>query len=117
MQSYLPDFAHDGRIYTGWTEADALSAGVPQITIDAAKLADARARMGCTPRQARLVLAAEGLLDDVTAWVATQDQATQLTWEYATVVLRMDPIILAAGTALSMSDTDLDDLFTAAAAL
>jgi hypothetical protein len=111
------NFTYNDQSYINWTSEEALLAGIPQETVDAAVLAASRAAMHCTPRQARLALAAEGLLDDVTDWVATQDQATQLTWEYATVIQRTDPIIAVAGTALSLSDADLDDIFTAAAAL
>jgi hypothetical protein len=110
-------FTHDNKSYVNWTAEEALLAGVPQGTVDAAVLACARAAMHCTPRQARLALAAADLLGDTTTWVATQDEATQITWEFATVIQRTDPIIIAAGTALSLSDTDLDDLFTAAVAL
>jgi hypothetical protein len=34
----IPTFLYNGLWYTGWTEEDALAAGVPQGTIDAALL-------------------------------------------------------------------------------
>ena len=106
-----------GKSYIAYSEEALLAAGIAQEDIDAAKLAALRAKMVCTPRQARLALLAEGLLDDVTAWIATQDQATQVAWEFASVCSRTDPIVIAAGVALALTESDLDDLFTAAAAL
>lgn len=70
-----------------------------------------------TPLQARKAMIAAGLLDTVEAWVADQDQAQRLAWEYATVIERDDPVIAAAATALDMTDAEVDALFIAAAQL
>lgn len=70
-----------------------------------------------TIRQAKLVLLAAGLLDDVDAAVAGADRATQIEWEFSTEVRRDWPTLVAMATALGMSDSQLDDLFVAGAQL
>ena len=64
-----------------------------------------------TIRQAKLVLLAAGLLDDVDAAVAQADRATQIEWEYATEVRRDWPTLIALASELGMSDESLDELF------
>ena len=66
----------------------------------------------CTPLQARRALRQLGVIDAVNAYVATQPGDVQDAWEYASVILKTDPLIVAAGAALSLN---LDDLFTLAA--
>ena len=68
-------------------------------------------------RQAKLVLLAAGLLDDVDAAVAGADRATQIEWEYAQEVSRTWPSLVAMATALGMTDAQLDDLFIQGAKL
>lgn len=70
-----------------------------------------------TIRQAKLVLHAAGLLDDVDAAVAAADRATQIDWEYATEIHRDWPTLVAMATALGMTDAQLDDLFIEGAKL
>lgn len=67
-----------------------------------------------TPRQARLALNAAGLLDAVNAAVNAAGGETLITWEYATEVLRTDPLITTLGVALNLSSTQIDGLFTTA---
>lgn len=64
-----------------------------------------------TIRQAKLVLLAAGLLDDVDAAVAAAGRATQIEWEYCTEVNRQWPTLIALSTALGMSSDSLDGLF------
>ena len=64
-----------------------------------------------TIRQAKLVLLAAGLLDDVDAAVAQANRATQIEWEYATSVERTWPTLVVMATALGMTDEQLDNLF------
>ncbi len=45
-----------------------------------------------------------------------QDKA-QIEWEYATTFNRLHPLIGTVGTALGLSDTQIDSLWVAAAAL
>ncbi len=70
-----------------------------------------------TMRQARLALLGAGLLDAVSAAVASAGQAAQIEWEYAAVVERNYGLIPAMAAALGMKDEQVDALFVAAAAL
>lgn len=70
-----------------------------------------------TPRQCRLILAQQGLLDSVEAMIASQDKATQITWEYALEFRRDDPLLTALGKNLGLSDEQIDEFFIAASAL
>ena len=66
-------------------------------------------------RQARLALLAADLLDDVGAAIVQADRAVQIEWEYATVVDRASPLVEAVGTALGLTDVQIDALFADAA--
>lgn len=70
-----------------------------------------------TIRQAKLVLLAAGLLDDVDAAVKQADRATQIEWEYATEIKRTWPTLLNMQTLLNMSDEQVDTLFIQGALL
>lgn len=70
-----------------------------------------------TMRQARLALLAVGLLPAVTAAIAAAGDAAQIEWEYANEVLRASGLVPAMATALGMTETQIDELFIAAAAL
>lgn len=70
-----------------------------------------------TPRQVRLGLLAEGLLDAVDAYVATQPRAVQLEWEYAGEIRRDNLLMLAAAPALGKTHAELQQLLTYAATL
>lgn len=70
-----------------------------------------------TPRQVRLLLLQQGLLANVEQLMATQDQASQITWQYASEFLRNDPLLNNLATNLGLSEEQIDQFFTAAAAL
>ena len=70
-----------------------------------------------TPRQVRLALLAEGLLDAVDAYVASQPRAVQLEWEYAGEIRRDNLLMLAAAPALGKTPAELQQLLTYAATL
>lgn len=74
-----------------------------------------------TMRQARLALLGAGLLSSVNAAIASlpspQKEAAQIEWEYAAVVDRNAGLVPAMGSALGMTEVQLDDLFIAAGAL
>jgi hypothetical protein len=82
-----------------------------------AEAAQWRAAMSCTPRQARLALAGAGLLTAVEAFVAANDAATQIEWEYASEIKRDWPPVMAFAAANEISDEQLDALFALAASL
>ncbi len=79
----------------------------------------AAAQPAVTMRQARLVLNAAGLLDDVAAAIAALSEpaktAAQIEWEYSQEVHRNHGLVLSLAPALGLDDAALDALFTAAA--
>jgi hypothetical protein len=70
-----------------------------------------------SPRQIKLALLGAGLLDEVEAFAAQADRATQISWEYATAFLRDDALLNAMAAAFGVSGDQLDQLFRTAAAL
>lgn len=74
-----------------------------------------------TRRQARLALLGAGLLDDAEAALNNLDEpqrtAALIEWQDASVFQRDHPLIAAIGGALGLSESQVDDLFTQAAAL
>lgn len=70
-----------------------------------------------TPRQVRLLLLSQGLLSQVEALIAQQDEATKITWAYASEFRRDDPLLISLAQSLSLSDQQLDEFFIAAASL
>ena len=87
----------------------------------AAAAAEAEARRitaTVTPRQARLVLLQAGHLDAVETMLALpENRAAQITWEYALEIKRSDPLIVAIGGALGLTEAEIDALFEAAKVL
>ena len=74
-----------------------------------------------TMRQARLALLGAGLLSTVQAAIAAltspQKEAAEIEWEYAQEVQRNHGLVPAMAQALGMTESQIDDLFIAAAAL
>lgn len=70
-----------------------------------------------TSRQAKLVLLAAGLLDDVDAAVAAADRVTQIEWEYAVEVNRNWPTLVTLAASMGISTESLDGLFIEGATL
>ena len=74
-----------------------------------------------TMRQARLALLGAGLLASVDAAIASLPEPTKsaamIEWEYAAVVQRNSGLVPAMGTALGMTEQQLDELFIAASQL
>jgi hypothetical protein len=70
-----------------------------------------------TPRQVRLILLQQGLLANVEAMIAQQDEATKITWEFASEFRRDDPLLLSLAQNLGLTDEQIDDFFIAAARL
>ena len=68
-------------------------------------------------RQARLALAQAGLLDQVNAAVAASDQATQITWDYATEISSNHPMLAAVAAKLNLPLAQIVQLFQTAATL
>jgi hypothetical protein len=70
-----------------------------------------------SPAQARIALHNADLLDQVEAAVASAGIVTQIAWAQATAIERDSPTVAALSAALGLSDGQLDDLFTAGAAI
>lgn len=74
-----------------------------------------------TMRQARLALLAAKILGDVAPALAAlpspHRDAAEIEWEYASEVRRDAPLIAALGSALGLTEDQIDDLFEAAAVL
>lgn len=105
----FPEYTNEEGVVV--TEAEQIAA------YEAQRAADRRVTMACTPRQARLALASQGLYEAVqTTVVAISDEA-RIEWEYATTVERTSPLIDVMKSSLGMSDEDLDNLFELAVTL
>ena len=83
----------------------------------AEQLAQRRAALSCTPRQARLALSQQGLLAAVEAFVAAGSDALRIEWQYATEIRRTWPPVAEFAVANDLSDEALDALFELAATL
>lgn len=70
-----------------------------------------------TPRQVRLLLLSQNLLDQVEAMIQQQDRATQITWEFAIEFKRTDPLLQALAGNIGLSQEQLDQFFIAASQL
>ena len=70
-----------------------------------------------TPRQVRLLLLSQGLLANVEAMIASQDEATKITWQYASEFKRDDPLLNSLAANLGLSSEQIDGFFIAAAAI
>jgi len=74
-----------------------------------------------TMRQARLALLGAGLLAQVDAAIEAlpepQKSAARIEWDYSSEVHRDRAFVQQLGAALGLTDQQLDDLFTQAAAL
>ncbi len=74
-----------------------------------------------TMRQARLALLQAGMLTQVNTAIANMaapdGDAARITWEFSSEVRRDNPLIGQLATALGLTSTQLDQLFTTAATL
>jgi len=70
-----------------------------------------------TPNAARKAINAAGLRQAVEAAVAAASQDVKDDWEYAPVIRRNSPTVLALAAALGLSEAQLDALFISAAEL
>lgn len=82
-----------------------------QEAVDALDVLAPPVPQAVTPRQARLALLQAGLLDAVEAKIKTQDRASQIGWEYGSLITRDDPLMLALGSQLGLTDAAIDLLF------
>lgn len=66
-----------------------------------------------TPRQVRLVLNANNLRSAVEAAVAASDQNTKDMWEFSSIFLRSDPVLVAMAEQIGITSEQLDQMFIA----
>ena len=69
-----------------------------------------------SPAQMRVALHRAGLLATVQA-IADAAPEAKIIWEYATVILRSSPLISAMSGQSGLTETEIDALFVAAAAI
>jgi len=74
-----------------------------------------------TPRQARLALLAEDLLDAVESAFAKlpeqQRKAAQIEWQHASAIERNSPLVSQFGPLLGLTEAQIDELFVSGAQL
>lgn len=70
-----------------------------------------------TPRQTRLLLLQQNKLAEVEAMIAQQDEATRITWEYALVFMRDDPLLNSLAANMGWTSSELDAFFIQASSL
>lgn len=85
-------------------------------TIDPATLPPVVPTM-VTPRQVRLLLLQQDLLDEVETLIASQPREIQIAWEYALEFQRNDPLLNTLAQNLNLTEQELDNFFIAAANL
>lgn len=68
-------------------------------------------------RQFKLQLLAAGLIDEVEAWIAQQDRATRISYEYSGSFVKSSLMMQAGFAAMGFTSEQVDEFFTAASAL
>ncbi len=84
---------------------------------DTAAITREREQMIVSPFQAKAALTAAGYMASVETIIAAADATTQLAWNEAIEFKRNSPTITTLGAALGLSETQIDDLFRAAAVI
>jgi len=102
----------DGKLFTAPTAVPPTQEELDAIAAQA--LAYARSRMVASAFQTREALDLVGKLDAVEAAILQADATTKRAWTYATEFRRGSPTIATMATALSLTDEDVDALFTLA---
>lgn len=67
-----------------------------------------------TPRQVRLLLLSQNLLPQVEAMIAASDQATKITWEFASEFRRDELLLNTLGHSLGLTKAQIDQFFISA---
>lgn len=96
----------------------AYDAEQPQPLTDAEKLAKERDEMIVSAFQAKAALMQSNYYDQVVSYMETSaDAVTKLAWDTATEFRRRSPTVASLASLLSLSETDIDDLFRLAATI
>lgn len=111
-------------LYDGWSCVDQNFTGsVPDADASEWRWSDGqivavpKVPASVTPRQVRLLLLSQNLLSQTEALIAASDDATKITWQYASEFRRDDPLLGALAQQLGLTDEQVDQFFIAAAAL
>ncbi|QAZ46155.1 hypothetical protein [Mesorhizobium sp. Pch-S] len=89
----------------------------PSIIITAEQKAAALIPSSVSARQFKLQLLAAGLLDQVEAWIAAQDQAVQIAYANSGTFVRSEPMMQTGFSALGFTPQQIDAFFVAASQL
>lgn len=100
------------RVGNTWTQQWQVVAVAPEIATE--RMNTWRAGLVCSPAQCRLALLNAGLLDTVEDWIAAQTRTTQIEYASRTEWRRTWPLVVSAGAAFGLTDTDLDAIFVQA---
>lgn len=84
------------------------------IKIDPSRI---RIPQNVTARQFKLQLVAAGLIDQVDGWIATQDRATQVAYEYSGTFVRNESMMQEGFAAMGFTSEQVDAFFLAASKL
>ena len=110
-----------GNDYGGWKMVERwLDVGNATTSFDGTKVIVVRPvaiPQSVTPRQARLALNAADMLAQVETAIASADKATQIAWEFASVINRNDALVTAISAGLNLTSDQIDALFIQAATL
>ena len=87
------------------------------IKIDQNKLREISIPTSVSMYQARIALQQAGLLATVQAGISQMSEEAQIKWEFAPTVKRGDALTTAMASALSLTEEQLDALFTTASAI
>lgn len=90
------------------TQAEAHAAAIAELT-------GAPRPGSVTARQIRIALIESGIDLDAIPLILAGDPEALVNWEYADTILRDHPLVASLGTALGMSDVQIDALFALAA--
>ena len=76
-------------------------------------IVETKTPLQCTPAQMRLTLHRAGLLATVQA-IADGDPEASIVWEYATLIVRDSPFIIALEAQSGLTGAEIDAIFAAA---
>ena len=89
---------------------------LPKTEVEIVEYRKSQVPQSITPLQAKLQLLKLGLLDEVEALV-TGDRASQLYWEYASVVERDNAVLLLMANSIGLTSEQVDEMFMEASKL
>lgn len=98
-------------------ERDATPEEVADIVAFRASLDEPLPVASVSARQFKLQLLASGLLDEVDAWVSSQDRPTQIAYEYSGTFVKDSPMMQAGFATMGFTPLEIEAFFQAAAAL